>query len=209
MGGKAQSCAMQTTLHRRQREREQVGALFAGETFDLAQPENLAVRRVERRQGLADRCPIGVRGRRIRRVRFSPAGGQAERLERDEILGLARPAPELAVQGVAGDGEQPGARRVAAAKSAGALPGSEKGLLQGVFDGRRIRRQKTQIAERRPLVPLYEARVSGGVARGGCREQRRIAQRFATGHVLMPRIEYSGQLPRSPVARGTSPRRPQ
>lgn len=122
-------------------------------------------------------------------MRLSPARRQAECLEGDEILGLSRPSPELAVQGVAGNGKQPGARRVAAAKFAGAPPGGEEGLLQTVLDGRRIRREEAQVAERRPLMSLHEARVRGGVARGGRREQRSVAQRFATGHVLMPRIE--------------------
>ena len=189
MGGEAQPRAMQTTLHRWQREGEQAGALLTGQALDVAQPQNLAVRRGKRRQGLAHRGAIGMRGRRVRRVRLSPPRCHAERLEGDEIFGLPRPTPELAVQGVAGDGEQPGARRVAAAKSPGAPSRGEKGLLQGVLDGRRIRCEEAQVAERRPLMPLHEAGVSGGVARGGRREQRRIAQRFATGHVLMPRIE--------------------
>lgn len=180
---------MQPALHRWESERQKLRALLAGKAFDVAQEQDLAIRRGERREGPSHRRTVGMRGRRIRRARFSPAGRKSEIAQRDDLLRFADPPAVLAKQGVPRDREEPGARRVGPAKLSRAPPGGEKRLLQRVLDRGRVRREEAQVAERRPLMPFDEARERGGVARGARREQRRVAQRFATGHVLMPRIE--------------------
>lgn len=180
---------MQPALHRRESERQKLRALLARKAFDVAQEQDLAIRRGERRECAPHRRAVGMRRRRIRRTRLSPAGCSPEIVQRDDLSGFADPAAVLTKQSVPRDREEPGARRVAPAKLARAPPGGEKRLLQRVLDRGRVRREEAEIAERRPLMPFDEARERGGVARGARREQRRVAQRFATGHVLMPRIE--------------------
>src|SRR6185312_5449540 len=154
--------------------------VVGGKPLELAQDEHLAVLGGERGQDAGQR--LGVQQAIDEPLVFdSPAGGPSLLAQGYEGRRIVRPAPVAAIDGVAGDGQQPGAGRGVVAKTTGGPPGGEEGFLEGHLGVRLIVRQGTREAKDCSLMTPDEPLEGGTVSRRRAADQRRVADPGVVG----------------------------